>query len=76
MREEFWEMSLPMSEVKEMDLEQRDALMADLQKLDDAFDRVLLKYDLEFQVKCLTPDVSLSYNRKDTKWQNTMQQFN
>jgi hypothetical protein len=48
MREEFWEMSLPMSEVKEMDLEQRDALMADLQKLDDAFDRVLLKYDLEF----------------------------
>jgi hypothetical protein len=48
MRKEFWEMSLPMSEVKEMDREQRAALMADLQKLDDAFDRVLLKYDLEF----------------------------
>jgi len=46
MREEFWEMSLPMSEVKEMDREQRDALMADLQKLDDAFDRVAMSMTL------------------------------
>lgn len=48
MRKEFWEMHIPMSEVKEMDREQRDALIADLQKLDDAFDRVLLKHNLEF----------------------------